>query len=144
MSKQPRTVPTGLQDRQQSPKKHRSIFRKDREKRKKAPAGTNPEGVNPESRYSFIPLCDLNTQLTWPKSIYEVENKRSERLDFRSPRLKRIFFCIRKFSCFVTSLFSYDGLKFLCLEVRCSHPSLKAAGIRIYVFLQYFYSTLLC
>ena len=144
MSKQPRTLLTGLKYRQQCPKKHRSAFRKDPEKRKKAPAGTYPEGVNPESRYSLIPLGDLNTQLIWPKSIYEVQKKTAERLDFRSPRLKRIFLYIRKFSCFVTSLFSYDRLKFLCLEVRCSHPSLKAACIRIYVFLQYHYSTLLC
>jgi hypothetical protein len=143
MAKQPLTLPAGVKDRQQCPKKHRTAFRKDREKRTKAPTGTNPGGVNPESRWSLIYLGDLNTQLTWPKSIYEIGKKTAQRLDFRSPRLKRIFLCIRNFSCFVTSLFCYGGLKFLYLEVRCSHPSLKAAGIRIYVFLQCHYSTLL-
>jgi hypothetical protein len=143
MSKQPRTLPTGVKDCQQCPKRHRSAFRKDREKRTKAPTGTNPVGVNPESRCSLKPLDDLNTQLIWPKSLYEVRKKTAQRLDFRSPRLKRTVLCIRNFSFFVTSLFSYGGLRFLYLEVRCSHPSLKAAGIRIYVFLQWHYSTLL-
>jgi len=143
MSKPPRTLPTGVKDRQLCPKKHGSAFHKDREKRTKALASTNPGGFNPESRYSFIHFGDLNTQLTWPKSIYEVEKKTAQRLDFRSPRPKRIFLCIRKFSCFVTILFTYDGLRFLYLEICCSHPSLKAAGIRIYVFLQCHYSTLL-
>lgn len=69
MSKQPRTLPTGVKDRQQCPEKHSSAFRKDREKRTKTPAGTNPGGFNPESRYSLIPSSDLNTQLTWPKCI---------------------------------------------------------------------------
>jgi len=63
MPKQPRTLPTGVKDRQQCPEKHRSTFRKDREKPTKAPAGTNPGAVNPESRYSLVPLDDLNTQL---------------------------------------------------------------------------------